>query len=198
MSPGRSAFTSERASREAVPRALAAALSLALAACAAEPVPARRPHAHGHGHEHAGAPGVAVDTALLEVTRIHGGHGPWAVLGYRMGRYALEKLGLERYDFDLEITHASPREVQYSCIADGASAATGASVGKLNLALVDAPASRVETRFRRRSTGATVVLRPTAVFVERYRDVPRAALGDRGREVLLLPEHQVFEEVTRP
>jgi formylmethanofuran dehydrogenase subunit E len=204
MSRARSDCTSERALRDERPArrgspragwlgALALLGALTQTACA-EPKP--KPTYDPHGLR--GAPGVHDDTALLEVTRVHGGHGPWAVLGYRMGRFALAKLGLERFDFDLEITHASPREVQYSCIADGASAATGASLGKLNLTLEEASAARVETRFRRRSTGQLLVLRPTARFVERFRDVPRAELGRRGREVLWLGDDELFEEVSRP
>jgi formylmethanofuran dehydrogenase subunit E len=81
-------------------------------------------------------------------------------------------------------------------IADGAAAATGGSLGKLNLSLMEEPdASRVATTYRRRSTGASVTLRPTARFAERYQNLPRAQLAAAGREVLTLPEAEVFEEL---
>src|SRR5688572_29342232 len=66
---------------------------------------------------------TAADDKLGAVARIHGGAGPWAVAGYRMGEYALGVLGLEHGSFDLEVVHFTPREVQYACIADGAAAA---------------------------------------------------------------------------
>jgi formylmethanofuran dehydrogenase subunit E len=113
-----------------------------------------------------------------------------------MGRYALARLGLERQSFDLEVVHRTPEEVQYSCIADGASAATGASVGKLNLRLVAATQAEVATTYRRKSTGQTVTLRPTRAFAERFRDVQRERLGEAGRAVLTLPDADVFEEVS--
>jgi len=142
------------------------------------------------------APGTP-EAALSHITTIHGGAGPWVVAGYRMGESALRTLGLPQGSFDLEVAHHAPAKVQYTCIADGAAAATGASLGKLNLALVEEPEpSRVATTYRRRSTGATVTLRPTAAFVERYRDLPRARLAETGREVLALPEAEVFETVT--
>jgi formylmethanofuran dehydrogenase subunit E len=136
------------------------------------------------------------EAALARITVVHGGAGPWVVAGYRMGQSALQRLGLKAGSFDLEVAHHAPAKVQYTCIADGAAAATGASLGKLNLALVDEPdPSRVATTYRRRSTGDAVTLRPTAGFVERYRDLPRERLAEAGREVLALPDAEVFEEV---
>lgn len=142
------------------------------------------------------APPVAADDAKIEaVTRVHGGAGPWAVAGYRMGERALEVLGLERGSFDLEVVHYTPQEVQYSCIADGASAATGASVGKLNLTLADAPAADTHTRYTNRKSGAVVTYRVTKAFAERFKDVPMERLGAAGREVVGLPDEAIFERV---
>ena len=161
-------------------------LSLLWLGCAASP-PAPAPS----------SPAVSADAAALErIAVIHGGAGPWVVAGYRMGQAALRTLALPAGSFDLEVAHHAPAKVQYTCIADGAAAATGASLGKLNLALVEEPEpSRVATTYRRRSTGATVTLRPTQAFVARYRDLPRERLAEAGREVLALPEAEVFEEV---
>jgi formylmethanofuran dehydrogenase subunit E len=145
-----------------------------------------------------GASAPVTEDPIALVATIHGGAGPWAVAGYRMGRYALARLGLERQSFDLEVVHHTPEEVQYSCIADGASAATGASVGKLNLHVVEATAADVATTYRRKSTGQSVTLRPSRAFAERFRDVPREGLADAGRTVLALPDTEVFEEVAAP
>lgn len=145
-------------------------------------------------HEAAPAPGSA-DAQLAEVARVHGGAGPWAVAGYRMGRHALKKLGLPPQSFDLEVIHHTPQKVQFSCIADGASAATGASVGKLNLRLTEADDAHVATTYRRRSTGATVTLRPSTAFRARFQDVPREQLPAAGKIVVELPDAEIFEEV---
>jgi formylmethanofuran dehydrogenase subunit E len=115
-----------------------------------------------------------------------------------MGRYALGKLGLPAQSFDLEVTHHTPEKVQYSCIADGAAAATGASPGKLNLKLVDATDAGVMTTYVKKSTGQAVTLRPTAAFATRFGDLPRERLADAGREVMALPDAEVFEEVKPP
>jgi formylmethanofuran dehydrogenase subunit E len=82
-----------------------------------------------------------------------------------------------------------------SSLADGAAAATGASIGKLNLKLVDSTEAAVATTYRRRSTGQSIVVRPTAAVSARFRDVPRAGLASAGRIVLALPDADVFEEL---
>ncbi len=135
---------------------------------------------------------------LAAVAFVHGGAGPWAVAGYRMGEHALKRLGLPRQSFDLEVVHHAPRRVELSCIADGVSAATGASVGKLNLSVVDASEADVATSYVNRATGARVTLRPTASFRARFSAIPRERLVEAGREVLALPDAAIFEEVAPP
>ena len=175
--PTSSAATPSAASSAATPSAASSAATPSAASSAATPSAA------------------SSDDAVARVTVIHGGAGPWVVAGYRMGEYALGKLGLERQSFDLEVVHHTPQEVQYSCIADGAAAATGASAGKLNLRLVDATESAVATTYRRKSTGQSLTLRPSASFVARFRDVPRNQLAAAGRVVLALPDADIFEEL---
>jgi formylmethanofuran dehydrogenase subunit E len=159
-----------------------ATLSLCLS-CATAPTPAatattasNRPHA-----------------ARDAIVAIHGGAGPWVVAGYRMGEYALARLGLPKGSFDLEVVHHAPHEVQYSCIADGAAAATGASLGRLNLSLAEAAAPDTRTTYKRRSTGQELTLRITKSFAERYANVPRPQLSAAGEQVMQLGDFDIFE-----
>ena len=110
-----------------------------------------------------------------------------------MGEHALHTLGLPRGSFDLEVVHHSPHEIQYACVADGASAATGASLGKLNLSIEAASAPDTRTVYRRRSTKQSLTLRVSKAFAARFLDVPRERLGAAGREAMLLPDADVFE-----
>lgn len=178
-------------------RILALSLAgLSLLACGGASQPAT--HTTGTIGPASAAPvheGGGRDEALRRVAQIHGGAGPWVVAGYRMGEFALARLGVGAGSFDLEIVHYSPRLVQYSCVADGAAAATGASLGKLNLSLQEAEAASVHTTYRRKSTGQTITLRPSRYFVEHYLEVPREKLGDAGREVIALPDEKIFEVV---
>ena len=129
---------------------------------------------------------------LSQVSQIHGAAGPFAVAGYRMGQRAMRELGLPSGSLDLEVRHESPAEVQWSCIADGAQAATGASAGKLNLSLQPAPRDKTRTVFRRKSTGKTVTYQLTPTFVKRFLDVPRDQLSRTGHEVMGLPDDDIF------
>ena len=96
----------------------------------------------------------ASEEALARVAAIHGGAGPFAVAGYRMGERALTELSLARGSFDVEVEHTSPAQVQYSCIADGVAASTGASVGRLNLRRVDTTDGTTHTQVQRALGGA--------------------------------------------
>jgi formylmethanofuran dehydrogenase subunit E len=163
---------------------------------ASEPTPVHAAHEHPASTDtNAGAMSDPIERALDEVAAIHGAPGPWAVAGYRMSEHALARLGLRRGSFDLEVVHWTPREVRYSCIADGAAAHSGASLGKLNLSLVETSADNVLTIYRDKRTGKSIALRPTASFRERYADTPRDKARALGREVLGLPAEQVFEEI---
>jgi len=134
----------------------------------------------------------SVDERLREVIVAHGEAGPWAVAGYRMGEYALHQLDLPHHSFDLEIVHESPAAVQFMCIVDGAAAATGASLGKMNLTHVTVDETRLRTTYRKRSSGQTLVLRPARAFVERFMNLGRRDFAAAGRVVMTLPENEVF------
>jgi formylmethanofuran dehydrogenase subunit E len=135
--------------------------------------------------------------ALARVAEVHGMAGPFAVAGYRMGARALSELGLQQGSFDLEVRHESPAEVQWSCIADGAQAATGASPGKLNLQLRPVAREAMRTVFRRKSTGKTLITRLKPAFVRRFLDLPREQLGAAGATVAALPDDDIFA-IERP
>ncbi|GAC1351307.1 MAG: hypothetical protein NVS3B20_08510 [Polyangiales bacterium] len=139
-----------------------------------------------------------IDRELADVANIHGEAGPWAVAGYRMGKYALGRLGIPRQSFDLEVIHHSPRQVRYACIADGAAAATGASLGKLNLTLVETDAARLSTTYRRKSTGQSITLRPSPSFEKRFSSMERNELHGAGRVAMALGDEEVFEEAPAP
>lgn len=170
-------------------RTIVLGLSIACASASCAHQPAEPAAASAHASD----PHAEATTAIVSV---HGGAGPWVVAGYRMGRYALQKLGLTKGSFDLDVVHHSPREVQYSCIADGAAAATGASLGRLSLSLADAPASDTRTTCVKRSTGERITLQATPEFAARYKDLQRPQLMAAGQEVLHLPDTAIFRELT--
>jgi len=149
----------------------------------------------GGGH-HGAAPAPAAAEALARVGEIHGAAGPFAVAGYRMGQRAMRELGVTSGSFDLDVRHESPAQVQWSCIADGAQAATGASAGKLNLAVREAPPDRTRTVFRRKSTGKSVAFQLKPTFVKRFLDLPRDQLIRAGTEVMSLPDEEIFSAST--
>jgi formylmethanofuran dehydrogenase subunit E len=137
----------------------------------------------------------ATAECLARVREVHGAAGPWAVAGYRIGERALKDLNLPRHSFALRVVHRCPPEVQYSCVADGLQAATGASPGKLNLKVEDAPADRLSTVVEDRTTGRrlTFTLRPE--LARSIRDLPFEKLEAEGERVARLPDDSLFRVV---
>jgi formylmethanofuran dehydrogenase subunit E len=152
---------------------------------------------HRQEPEHPHAHGEPTADPLRRVAAIHGAPGPFAVAGFRIGQRALKELGLPEGSLDIEIRHESPAEVQWSCIADGVQASTGASPGKLNLTLRQVPHEDLRTVARRKSTGATLSFRLLPSFSQRFVNLPRDRLSTAGAEVLALPDEEIFR-IERP
>ena len=136
-----------------------------------------------------------VEAKLDQVAAVHGGSGPFAVAGFRMAQHALKVLALEAGSFDLEVEHRSPKMVQFSCIADGAQAATKVSLGKLSLRWVEAPLEGLETVYLKRSTGQRIVLKPTESFIKAFINLPYEKSRENGRKVLALSDAEIFTVV---
>lgn len=138
----------------------------------------------------------AADPVALRLERtaaIHGAAGPFAVAGHRIGERALAELGAERGRFAVDVVHRTPPEVQWSCVADGLQAATGASPGKLNLTIVEvAGPDATESVVTHRESGRVFRARLAEAFVARYLDTPMEHVPRAGREVAALPEEEVF------
>lgn len=138
------------------------------------------------------------EPALREVREVHGAAGPWAVAGYRMGQRALRDLSLSRGTFDLEVVHESPMQVQYTCVADGIQAATGATLGRLNLRLVEATLDKMKTVFRNKSSGRTVTITLTESFMKQFANVPMQELEAKGRIVAGMKDEEIMVVSTKP
>jgi formylmethanofuran dehydrogenase subunit E len=136
-----------------------------------------------------------VDAKLDAVAAVHGEAGAWAVAGYRMSEFALHTLGLKRGDFALTVEHISPREVRFACVVDGIQAATGASLGRLQLTLTEAKVEQLATVFKNKTSGQSLTLRPTAAFIKRFMEVPREQARAAGKQAMTLPAAEVFETV---
>ena len=67
--------------------------------------------------------------------QFHGHIGPYAVLGYRLGCWLLERTACGKY-FGAHIAVVGPGVTPYTCLLDGLQLSTGHTLGKRNLELV--------------------------------------------------------------
>lgn len=90
------------------------------------------------GQRHPSVTAVDEDLSNTELfhrlRQFHGHIGPYAVLGYRLGCWLLERLGCGKY-FGAHITVTGPGVTPYTCLLDGLQLSTGHTLGKRNLEL---------------------------------------------------------------
>jgi formylmethanofuran dehydrogenase subunit E len=124
--------------------------------------------------------------AIVRTSLIHGLAGPFAVAGYRIGEYARQRLQLTRGSLDLDVTHHSPAQVQWACVIDGLQAATGASLGKMNLHRV----SSVQTFsvWKNRRTGQMLRFELASALLKANVDLPYNKLYAAGLRVAQMKE----------
>jgi len=134
----------------------------------------------------------AANDILSRVAEFHGAAGVFAVAGYRIGARALSELHEKRGSFSLDVTHHTPFQVQWSCIADGIQAATGVSAGKLNLRLVETTPANLETVIKDSHSGKVLSFRLRPEFLSKYLDIPEDRQAAAARDVLNLPDSAIF------
>jgi len=129
---------------------------------------------------------------LTRITDLHGTCGVFAMAGYRIGIRALRELALVRGSFSLDVTLRTPFQTEWSCIADGVQAATGASPGKVNLRLLEVHRESLETTIGNRRSGRSLSFRLQPEFLRTYLDLPPDRQDSAAREVLRLSDHAIF------
>ncbi|MCF2970206.1 formylmethanofuran dehydrogenase subunit E family protein [Synechococcus sp. Nb3U1] len=101
--------------------------------------------------------------------------------------------------FAVEVIHKSPKEIQFTSIVDGLHAGTGASLGKMNLKLVEVGSvTEMVSLVIHRESGKQVEFRVLGTFLEEYRDLPREELLAAGQRVLRLADEEIFEVTVTP
>ncbi len=85
-------------------------------------------------HDHCQYMEIARNYSVHDLARFHGHLGPYIVLGYRMGRHALQKLGADPFSIQAEVycSGVTPQ----SCLADGVQLGSGCTLGKRNIELI--------------------------------------------------------------
>ncbi len=139
-----------------------------------------------------------VETSLSRVLDYHGHLGPWAVIGYRVGKRALKESGLHRSTKDLVVVHYCPEAVQYTCMLDGLHAATGASIGKLTLKHEIVPAEQLHTIVIDRAHGKQYQFTISPDLVSAILNLDHDHQISEARRVAGLPDDKLFQVASEP
>lgn len=85
-----------------------------------------------------------MDETLKTIEQFHGHLGPYAVIGYKMGRMACEKLGSD--PFKKTVTVSTGTTPPVSCIIDGIQIGSGCTLGKGNITVKNENMPKAEFR----------------------------------------------------
>lgn len=131
------------------------------------------------------------DRELIDRLRAFHGHlGPFAMLGYRAGRLALEQLRAPSH-FGIRAQVLCPPQPPPSCFADGVQYGTGCTLGKRNIELI--PAEEITLTVTVNDGGASFTVVPRREVIERF----AGWLAEEGDEaaalrVLGMPDDELF------
>ncbi len=148
---------------------------------------------HKHGMEHDGGEHTAIPTESF-LKAFHGHLGPYVVLGYRMGRLALEATGSTGH-FGISADVYSILAPPPSCLVDGVQLGSGCTLGKRNIAVheTDGPAYAVFTT----SDGVRIRIALRAGVPDLVgRLIEESGVEAAGRELLGMKIEELFETKT--
>ena len=95
----------------------------------------------------------------LEAVRFHGHTGPFLALGYKAGKYAMERLKPQKM-MDIKCSVKTIEKNPYTCIIDGIQCSTHCTVGKRNIKIEGISDERVEITFRCKGRKIILTLKP--------------------------------------
>jgi len=112
-----------------------------------------------------------VSGRLRDAERFHGHLGPYVLIGQRIGECAMRALSAERY-FGVEVIVACSGKPPQSCLVDGLQVSTGATYGKRNITIVEAPEIKVTVTDKKtnRKLGFTLADRARTTIAQMGKD----------------------------
>ena len=137
---------------------------------------------------------MQVDRELLDRLRAFHGHlGPFAMLGYRAGRLALDRLDAPSH-FGITARVTCPDRTPPSCFADGIQYSTGCTLGKGNITLMASETVSVTVTVN--DSGAALTIVPRREVIAQFG--PWMAQADdetAALQVLAMSDEELFEPI---
>ena len=146
-----------------------------------------------------GVKGKANVSGSMHLLRaIHGDINPWAVAGFLMGERALVELDMTFGTDRLLALHHCPQKLPYTAVLDGIQAATGATVGKLNLRMIPATASELRCEFFDMESGNRLIYQFTPAMLDQLLGAKDGDARALAIQMMTLPEADIFVATSKP
>ena len=130
-----------------------------------------------------------MDETLKQIESFHGHLGPYAVIGYRMGMIANEKLGIDPFCKKAKVyTRTTP---PVSCIIDGIQLSSNCTLGKGRISVEDENLAKAEF-ISEENKKVTIVLKH-AIREEIDTKVTQDNMIEYSEEIFTKSDEELFE-----
>ena len=129
---------------------------------------------------------------LGDAAAFHGHEGPFLIVGYRAGKFAVDILKPET-EFDLEADVYIPFKTPFSCILDGLQCSTKCTWGKRNIRCYDN--GELTIKIKNKKTEREIIMKLREEYVKEFLEKPieEAAIKAKTKRI-----DELFEiEITR-
>ena len=130
-----------------------------------------------------------MDETLKQIEKFHGHLGPYAVIGYRMGMIANEKLGNAPFCKKAKVYTGTTPPV--SCIIDGIQLSSNCTLGKGRISVEDKNTAKAEF-ISEENKKVTIVLKP-AIKEEIDTTVTQENIVEYSEEIFTKSDEELFE-----
>lgn len=129
------------------------------------------------------------DSELNRISDFHGHLGPFVVIGYRMGKVANRLLGEDPFGKSAVVMTGG--KTPMSCVVDGVQLASGCTLGKGNIGIVDH--GLVSSLFISKSKKKSVSLELREEILSRIMESEKDQLEQLATELFHMPEESLLK-----
>jgi len=129
------------------------------------------------------------DSELNRISEFHGHLGPFVVIGYRMGKVANRLLGKDPFGKSAIVMTGG--KTPMSCVVDGVQLASGCTLGKGNIGIVDH--GLVSSLFISKSKEKSVSLELREEILSRIKETEKDQLEQLATELFHMSEESLLK-----
>jgi formylmethanofuran dehydrogenase subunit E len=144
-------------------------------------------------HERVMHTNVKFEPASFELLeRFHGHVGPYVVIGTFMGEHAVTHYDFPQF-FGVSVEAECPAAPPHSCLIDGLQIGTGATMGKRNITIKDAPKIKITIKNDKTGESAIYTLKQSTIALLKEWADKNIEVEERGKKTYAMSGEELFD-----